>query len=122
VDGRDASFALVGKEVYAIGNNAVARVDVLSGTDFSLVAGGAGYVAVKGIAVRNNGLTYTLSGNSVAVSDGGGRSVKTISLSGQGSLIAVGGDTLAVAIGANAVFFDARSFESLRQIACGGPQ
>ncbi len=120
VDGRDATFALVGKEVYAISNNAVARVDLLQSAGFSLVATGTGYVAVKGLAVRNNGLTYTLEGNSVAVSDGGGRNVKTIALSGTGSLITVGGDTLAVAVGVNAVFFDARGFEPLRQVACGG--
>jgi hypothetical protein len=120
IDTQDATFALVGKEVYAVGNGSVARVDVLESADFSLVAGGSGYVAVKGIAVRNNGLTYTLEGSSVSVSDGGGRGVKTISLSGKGSIIVVGGDTLAVAVGSNAAFYDARGLELLRQMPCGG--
>ncbi len=111
-----STFALVGKEIYVL-SNAVTRVRQLENNNFSLVADQNTYAVVRGQAVRSLGYTYTLDKSTVQVSSNE-QPIKTIILSSTGSSLAVGGDTLAVAVGSSVAFFDARSFVSLMTRAC----
>jgi hypothetical protein len=116
LDSKDTSFAVVGKEIYSIANT-ITRVRSLENTNVSLVAAETGFEVVNGSAVRQANYTYTLDKNTIKVSSNN-QLIKTISLPATGAKIAVGGDTLAVAIGSSVMFFDAQSFAPLITRAC----
>lgn len=125
VDGKNVTFAVSGKEVFTI-TNTVNRLRTLENPGYSVTLGSplstlpeeANYLVVRGVAVSQADYTYSLEKNVVRVSTATGQFLKNIALSGTGSSIAVGGDTLAVAIGSSVAFFDARSFVPLLTRAC----
>jgi hypothetical protein len=125
VDGQNVTFVISGKEAYSIGNT-ILRLRQLEDSNYSLLLGHpmsllpeeVDYRAVRGLAVSQADYTYTLETNTVKVSGLSGQLLKTIILPSAASKIAVGGDTLAVAIGSSVMFFDAQSFTPLITRAC----
>lgn len=113
----NTTFVLSDKEVYAVANT-VTRVRQLESANFSLVADGASFAAVRGITVRQGAVTYSLEKNTVRVAGVDNQLLKTIALGSAGSKIAVGADTLAVALGSSVAFFDANTFAPLLTRAC----
>ncbi len=117
IDVKDKTFALVGQDVYAIADG-ITRVTQLASADYSLVADKDSFATVKGKAVRQDNLTYSLEKQTMVIRRFDGQSIKTIAFSDMPSQIAVGGDTLAVASGSSVQFFDARTFVPLLTRAC----
>jgi hypothetical protein len=117
VDGKNATFVFADKAAYSIGAT-ILRLRAFEDNNFSLLLEETAYRAVRGVAVRQADYEYRLEKNTVQVSGLSGQLLKTIFLPSAGSKIAVGGDTLAVAIGSSVMFFDARSFTPLMTRAC----
>jgi hypothetical protein len=112
------TFFLVGKEVFGLQDGRVARVKELDATNYSLLPENDSFAAVKGVAVRNADYTFILEKQQVRISRNDLNAFRTITLPAIGSSIAVGGDTLAVAIGSSVAFYDARTFQPLLTRAC----
>ncbi len=112
------TFFLVGKEVFGLQDGRVTRVKELDAINYSLLPENDSFVAVKGLAVRNADYTFMLEKQQVRISRNDLNAFRTITLPAIGSSIAVGGDTLAIAIGSSVAFYDARTFVPLLTRAC----
>ena len=114
----NSTYFLVNKEVFVLQNGQTTRVKELDSAQYSLLPENNSFVAVKGMAVRNADYTFVLEKSEVRISRNDLNPFRTISLPSAGSKVAVGGDTLAVAIGSSVMFFDARTFAPLLTRAC----
>ncbi len=114
----NSTYFLVGKEVFLLQNGQTTRVKELDSAQYSLLPENNSFVAVEGTAVRNADYTFVLEKLQVRISRNDLNAFRTITLPSAGSKIAVGGDTLAVAIGSSVMFFDARTFAPLLTRAC----
>ena len=113
-----STYFLVGKEVFVLQNGQTTRVKELDSAQYSLLPENNSFVAVKGMAVRNADYTFVLEKSEVRISRHDLNAFRTISLPSTGSKIAIGGDTLAVALGLSVAFYDARTFAPLLTRAC----
>jgi hypothetical protein len=111
-----STVLLVGKDLYTI-TETVQKLRQLENTNVSLLPNGEGFEVVAGVAVRQGNLTFKLERSQVSISSNN-QPLYNIALSSNGSSLAVGGDTLAVAIGGAVAFYDSRTFAPLRTRAC----
>jgi hypothetical protein len=112
-----SSVLLVGKDIYNITDATIQKLRQLENAGFSLLPNGETFEVVAGVAVRQGNLTFKLERSQVSISSNN-QPLYNIALSGSGSSLAVGGDTLAVAIGGSVAFYDSRTFAPLRTRAC----
>jgi hypothetical protein len=111
-----STVLLVGNDVYAI-TDSVQKLRQLDNTNVSLLPNNETFEVVSGVAVRQGNLTFRLEKSQIKISSNN-QPLYAIALSAAGSSLAVGGDTLAVAIGSAVAFYDARTFAPLVTRAC----
>jgi hypothetical protein len=111
-----STVLLVGKELYSITSD-IQKLRQLENSAVSLLPNNDTFEVVAGVAVRQGNLTFKLDRSVVKISSNN-QPLYNIALSANGSSLAIGGDTLAVAIGSGVAFYDSRTFAPLLTRAC----
>jgi hypothetical protein len=111
-----STVLLVGKDLYAI-TDAVQKLRQLDNANVSLLPNNETFEVTSGVAVRQGNLTFKLEKSQIKISSNN-QPLYAIALSAAGSSLAVGGDTLVVAIGGAVAFYDSRTFAPLITRAC----
>jgi hypothetical protein len=116
-----STVLLVGKDLYTITESvqsvSIQKLRQLENGSVSLLPTAESFEVVSGVAVRQGNLTFKLEKSQVNISSNN-QPLYNIALATTGSSLAVGGDTLAVAVGGAVAFYDSRTFAPLITRAC----